>query len=37
MAAPNVAGVMAKYLSDLPSSTTPFQLTDNIVKAYVMM
>jgi subtilisin family serine protease len=32
MAAPHVAGVMAKYLSDLPSSTTPFQLTDIIVK-----
>ena len=36
MVAPHVAGVMAKYLSDLPSSTTPFQLTDIIVKVCVM-
>ena len=37
MAAPHVAGVMAKYLSRLPSSTTPTQLTDLILKEYVFI
>jgi len=32
MAAPHVAGVMAKYLSGMPSSTTPKQLEEAIEK-----
>ena len=32
MAAPHVAGVMAKYLTFMPSSTTPAELADLLEK-----
>ena len=35
MAAPHVAGVMAKYLSDMPSSTTPDELKSHVLRTWV--